>query len=123
VGLGEGMKRDDDLLRQILLDSEASDDVYLDGGVYSGQTAEELSYVYHLRLLADAGLVVPHGNKGLFRITNQGYDYLAAIRDDGIWKKTKEGAAEVGGVSLGIMGELAMVYVKQKLTEVTGLTL
>ena len=41
-----------------------------------------------------------------FRMTNQGHDYLDAIRSDTIWAKTKTGAAELGGTTLGMMMQL-----------------
>ena len=37
-----------------------------------------------------------------YRLTSQGHDFIEAIRDKGIWEKTKEAVAETGGnASLG----------------------
>lgn len=47
----------------------------------------------------------------------------ASIRDDGVWKKTKEAASTAGGVGLGIMKDIAVAYVKQELSTRMGLPL
>ena len=62
-------------------------------------------------------------DSGIFRLTNQGHDYLAAIRDDGIWQKTKEAASSAGGVGLGVMKDIAVAYVKQELSTRLGMAL
>lgn len=56
-------------------------------------------------------------------MTNQGHDYLAAIRSDTMWNKTKEGAAAIGGVTIGMMKDIAIGYVKQEAKEKLGLDL
>jgi len=58
-----------------------------------------------------------------FRLTSKGHDFLEAVRDDGIWQKTKDGVAAVGGATLGIVSEIAIAYVKQKVTEKLGIQL
>ena len=73
----------------------------------------------HARWLADAGLF-HEVNRDVFRITNQGHDYLASIKDEGIWRKTKASAASVGGVGLGVMKDIAVAYVKQELAAKLG---
>ena len=77
---------------------------------------------YHVHLLCDAGLMLPV-NSSAFRMTSQGHDYLDAIRNDNIWTKTKAGAASVGGVTLGIMKDIAIGYLKQQVTEKLGIQL
>ncbi|SOC17033.1 uncharacterized protein DUF2513 [Rhodobacter sp. JA431] len=56
-------------------------------------------------------------------VASAGHDYLDAIRDEGIWQKTKEGAAKMGGVTLGIMKDIAVVYMKEAAAEKLGITL
>ena len=56
-----------------------------------------------------------------YRMTNQGHDYLEAIRSDTVWNKTKQGAAEVGGMTLGMMKDLAIAYFKQEVAGKLGI--
>lgn len=116
------MKRDDDLIRDLLFEAEASDQPYLLAVMTMNPSEAELKRHMHAVWLSDAGLFREE-NKGVFRITDQGHDYLAAIRDEGIWKKTKEAASTAGGVSLGIMVDIATAYVRQKLSDQLGLSL
>jgi hypothetical protein len=58
-----------------------------------------------------------------YRLTNQGHDYIGAIKNETIWKKTKEGALQVGGVTLGMMKDIAIAYLKQEAAERLGLSL
>lgn len=110
------MKRDDDLIRTMLFDAEAQDDWrFLEvGGELLNPEPEENRRAYHAELLVDAGLVAEVG-RGVYRLTNAGHDWLDAVRDDTIWRRTKAGAAKVGGVGLQMMGAIAMGYVKEKL--------
>ena len=111
------MKRDDDLIRELLFEAESSDDPLF--GPFDDE--DETGYA-HAILLCDAGFFHEvHG--GIFRLTNQGHDYLAAIRDDGIWQKTKEAASTAGGVGLGVMKDIAVAYAKQELSTQLGLSL
>ena len=116
------MKRDDDLIRDLLFEAEASDQPYLLAVMTMNPSESDLKRHMHAVWLSDAGFF-QEVNKGVFRITNQGHDYLAAIRDDGVWKKTKEAASTAGGVGLGIMKDIAVAYVKQELSTRLGIAL
>lgn len=83
-------------------------------------TDEEREYAYHVNLICDAGFMTQISNSG-FRMTNQGHDYLDAIRSDTIWAKTKTGAAELGGTTLGMMKDIAVAYLKQEAAEKLGI--
>lgn len=111
------MKRNDDLIRDLLFEAEASDDPLF--GPFDDE--DEKGYA-HAILLCDAGFF-HEVDSGIFRLTNQGHDYLAAIRDDGIWQKTKEAASSAGGVGLGVMKDIALAYVKQELSTRLGMAL
>lgn len=115
------MKRDDDYLRQIMLNLENSDETMFDAPLFLSMSLEDSKLQYQAQLSCDAGLMVEI-NDGVFRMTSQGHDYLDAIRDDGIWRKTKDGAATVGGVTLGMMKEIAIALMKQKLSEKLGIS-
>ncbi len=116
------MKRDDDLIRDLLFEAETSNQPYLLAIMTINPSESDLKRHMHAVWLSDAGFF-QEVNKGVFRITNQGHDYLAAIRDDGVWKKTKEAASTAGGVGLGIMKDIAVAYVKQELSTRLGLPL
>lgn len=110
------MQRDDELIRSLMLDAEASADwrVTEMGAIEIDPDPESDKRAYHLILLCDAGLFAREG-RAIFRLTSAGHDWLDAVRDDTIWTKTKDAAGKVGGASLGIMGAIATGYVKQKL--------
>ena len=77
------MKRDNDLLRQILMDTEKQDDYILSFFLPFSAPIEDRRYKYHIDLLCDAGLMVQISEEE-YRITNAGHDYLEAIRQDTI---------------------------------------
>lgn len=112
------MRRDDELLRKIMLDFEADDDPLLVHVQTLDAGDEDHKVYYHLRLLADAGLLEERGQSGgVFRMTNAGHDFCAALRDDTVWRKTKEASGKVAGASLGLVKEIGLAYVRQKLIE------
>jgi RIO-like serine/threonine protein kinase len=113
------VKRDPDLSRKILFELEASDRWQF---VIDTEGEESKEREYHLELLKDEGLLVSVG-KYTYRMTSKGHDYLDAIRSDTVWNKTKEGAAKVGGMTLGMMKDLAIAYVKQEAAEKLGVKL
>ena len=100
------MKRDMDLVRELLLKLEALD---IRPGVLrtihptdpklavEGSSADEIAH--HLRMLVDGGLINVDGNGFaassclLFRLlTWAGRDFLDSVRDPKIWDKTEKGA-------------------------------
>ena len=52
--------------------------------------------------------------EGTYRLTNQGHDYIEAIKSDTVWQKTKDGASQVGGATLGMMKDIAISYLGKK---------
>lgn len=118
------MKRDDDLIREILLEIERDDEwVLLMPGLSMASEPEERRKLYHIELLRDNGFVTSVA-KGTFRMTAQGHDYLDAIRDQGNWQKTKDAVAATGGnASLEIIKQLATGFLKKKISQHTGIEL
>ena len=56
------------------------------------------------------------------RITFAGHDYLDAVRDNGIWNKTKVVVAETGGsATLEMVRALAIGFLKSKIEKHTGI--
>lgn len=112
------MRRDDDLIRQLMLDFEASEKVLLVAARHLNMSPEESRKYYHLKCLADAGFLEETGKSGgVFRMTNNGHDFCAAIRDETIWNKTKAASASVAGVGLGVMKDIGIGYVRARLIE------
>lgn len=116
------MKRDDDFVRELLLEAESSGGPYLLAVMTMNPSEKDLKRHMHAVWLSDASFF-QEVNKGVFRITNQGHDYLAAIRDDGVWQKTKAAASTAGGVGLGVMKDIAVAYVRQELSTRLGISL
>lgn len=98
------MKRDMDLIRLILLRIEEQYrstviyDLSVDG--YDKETT-----AYHCKLLHEAGLISGYNDQygdnqllhfGVSGLTWAGHDYLDKIRDDTIWRKTKDAIANKG---------------------------
>lgn len=111
------MKRDDDYIRSMLISLEQAETPYLVASQeHNSMSLDDVKKNYHIALLCDARLMTPH-SKTRYRLTSQGHDYVLAIKDISIWDQTKKGAAEAGGVALGLMKDIAIGYVKQKLTE------
>jgi hypothetical protein len=98
------MKRDLDLVRQILLELE--DAPTLSGWIdvkIDGRSREEI--VYHVRLMHETGLIVAEDLSSLQvtdwrpkRMTNEGHVFLDAARSDTVWSKAKEKLLKATGV-------------------------
>lgn len=95
------MKRDMDLVREILLYIENQD--INSGNIepirINGYTLLEI--LEHVKLMENYGLVKDcdydmSGNTCVRTITWEGYDYLDKIRDNTLWKETKDVIKEKG---------------------------
>jgi hypothetical protein len=119
------MKRDLDLIREILLHIESGEqydgtrEFYYstpeDMGL-SGGTPEE--FVYHCTLLIEDGYIDGAAtivNIVVRRLTSRGHDFLDDIRDAGVWKQVKNRLGSLPGVALGIVAELAKSEIKKHL--------
>ena len=104
------MKRDPNLMREILLEMEASPDVIMIYAVPMGGTEEECAKLHHVYLLSDGGLVQEVENN-VFRLTLEGHDFLDAIRDEGRWNKVLEKVS--GGWSLDVLKHVALELLKK----------
>lgn len=116
------MERDEDLIRDLLLRVE-------EGPPHDFHFADRSEHEvnYHLALLVEAnylrGEVVRTGtpDRGktnvysvhVQHLTMEGHDFLDAIRDEGVWAKTKERAQQVAeSVPLSVLKEVAIEIVK-----------
>jgi DNA-binding transcriptional ArsR family regulator len=122
------MRRDMDVVRQLLLHIE-SDDVF-DGSSTGVVTAAELDLpiqvvTYHMKLLVDAGLVdradwLASGDPIIRGLTWQGHEFIDAVRDPEIWRKTKASGKEAGGWTLGLLKDVATALVKDTIKKHIG---
>ena len=125
------MKRNMDLLRLLLLQLEELDE---DGQSIYHYTTDEITIdgftwdqvVYHYDLAVEAGLV-DQGASGVMngilfrRLTWSGHDFVDAVRDNEIWKKTSQGATAAGGFSVELLKDLARGFIRKKISEHTGI--
>lgn len=119
ISWGQGVERNDDMIRQLLLDIEAQPDPLYLMPLHLGMTPEERVRYYHMRLLVDAGMLEESGkNGGVFRMTNAGHDFLALTRQSQAWEAVKTAAAKLGGASVQMLLQIAEGIARQKLAEI-----
>jgi hypothetical protein len=98
------MKRDMDLVRQILLNAEA-----LPVGppmLYRVGEVEDLVLLHHLEMLIEAGLLKgklsrSQGSRGdvigISGLTWEGHEWIETVRSDRVWEETKAALLESEG--------------------------
>ena len=119
------MKRDNEYLRELLFRMEACETSYYITRRFIGMKPEDEKEPYHLDLLCDDGYVaILKEGSDSYRLTSKGHDFIAAIRDPDIWKKTIKTIADAGGnTTIDIMLALAKGFLILKFKEVTGIDL
>lgn len=115
------MKLNPDCLRDLLmyLESETRPN-YIVSFTASGlrEKSEKLSrysadeLLYHIEQCSASGLLIQYtkdlsGNLLIADISPKAHEFLANIRDDTLWGKTKGIAREVGSASMSALGEIA----------------
>lgn len=118
------MTRENDLVRQILLQVEAS---RTDGPMHRREfdvDADAETLNEHLRMLAGAGFLelrvieeaaMPTTIEVL-RLTWDGHEFLDTIRSDTVWEKTLQKVADTtGSTSLKVLQSLATAIAKSEL--------
>lgn len=116
------MTRDNEYIRDLLFEIETQEIPYVLITKELAPSNENLKRNYHIELLCDAGLMTFSGGHR-YRLTNQGHDYIEAIKNDTVWKKTKDGITEIGGATLGMVKDIAIAYLKQEAVERLGIKL
>jgi Hypothetical protein (DUF2513) len=129
------MKRDMDLIRELLLKLEALP-MRMGGIVTITPDADEIAVPgydtaqidYHLGQIRRAGFIDEGGARpasgiGFRCLTWEGHDFLDSVRDPKIWAKTKEGALVAGGFTFDLLKDLAKGFLKKQIEERTGVTL
>ena len=103
------MKRDVDLIRQLLFDIERQGAECAIDALRNGAAQEiDERLRYHLRLLIDAGLAKEtdrtSAGQPCVRLTNTGHEFLDLCRDEARWREAKWIVQEQsGGLSLSVL--------------------
>ena len=89
------MKRDFDLVREILLEAEAQDFKRTQPIAPPGYTNEEIKY--HVKIMVDGGLLqekqdpkIMHPALVFDGLTWEGHEFLDSIREENIWETVKK---------------------------------
>lgn len=118
------MRRDDDLIRRIMLAVEAQAPGET---VPSEELAETLErphghVVEHLMMLEDVGWIetIDASTLGeparlIERVTMPGHDFLAAIRKETVWREVLRRASPFGSVPLDVMKAIATAEIRRAL--------
>ncbi len=137
------MNRDKDLLRSLMIEIVDDPNSKKDFYFFFDDEKDDLRREYHLDLLIEVAflnlkseLVQQQGRGGTairHRIvrrgvsvsaTSSGHDYVDAIRDEGIWAKTKTAVAQNGGnATIAIMRDLAVGFLRKQISDRTGIQL
>lgn len=121
------MKRDMDLIRNLLLEIEEKDGgnngrIDFDKGKISENTIVEHLFLMHTANLIEGINASTMSCRGFLaqRLTWQGHDFLDSVRDPEIWQKTKDGAMAAGGFTVELLGEIAKGLLRTQIKKFTG---
>jgi hypothetical protein len=115
------MRRDFDLIREMLLAVEAHPHGRAQEIKVPGRSSAEIGY--HAYLICDAGLAegvdMTHmGSPGpewiLTSLTSEGHDFLDAARERSTWEQAKAIAAKAGGYTLRTIFEALITILAQR---------
>ena len=121
------MKRDQDLVRQLLLLIENHGVEPLKGRTVKLDGHEYVEIMAHLNLLSDANFIVAEHSRSstnpdrliatevIFDLTWKGHEYLDSIRDPKVWKQTKAISKKAGSVSFEFLVEIAKGVAREAL--------
>jgi hypothetical protein len=129
------MKRDMDLIRELMLKLESlpmeRGDVFIvsaedEALQIRGYNEHEIDY--HLSLIEEAGLIDTAGagsmtGYGFARLSWTGHDFLDSVRNPEVWAKTKAGALAAGGFTVQLLADLAKGFLKKQIEDRTGVKL
>jgi Hypothetical protein (DUF2513) len=116
------MKRNMDLVRQILIAMDDHDHGFAPDMNIEGFTEEEIGY--HCYLMDDAGLIeaadaTTLGSSTPFalpiKLTWSGHEFLENSKDQNVWDQTKQAIDKLGGASFSIWTSVMTKIVMQNL--------
>lgn len=121
------MKRDIDIIRNILLQVENSTNI---NGVKSEDLVQDSTiHAYNFKLLVEEEYlhgkdITTYGSKFVPEMFNVnlsmlGHDFLDATRDDGVWQEVKSKATTIGSWTMGVLLEIAKVVIAGKIANAT----
>ncbi|MGR3897093.1 DUF2513 domain-containing protein [Pseudomonas sp. 1176_21] len=132
------MRRDPELIRLLMLKLEAWEKPataiqyigYKKDLAIAGYTDDEV--YYHVDQILQIGWIdsggplsitgmTPGGQFSFHGLTPKGHDFVDSVRDDVIWKLTKDGAKEAGGYTLQLLSALGKGFVKKQIEKLTGI--
>lgn len=121
------MKRDMDLVRQILLACEACDPEEELLPVPTILDCTRTQVCYHIHLMGQAGLLIvvdqthmssPCPQAALLSVTWAGHDFIDNTKSSAVWTATKEAAKKAGGVGFDLLIQIAKYEAKQQLKKI-----
>lgn len=122
---GTPMKRDLELVRTILLEAEQIDPANPHLPASHFENVEPAVLGEHFRLMHEKDLIVAHWisvNSGVIhpqsisRVKNEGHDFLEAIRNDSVWKKTlNKIGGTTGAATLELTKAIALHFLREQL--------
>ncbi|MDX1004622.1 DUF2513 domain-containing protein [Sinorhizobium medicae] len=135
---GRDLKLEMDLLRELLLYVEKNADrphSDLENIEIDGWSKEQIEY--HVVLAFEDGLIkaridelpdfedagILHIDYSVHRLTMRGHNFLGSIVEPSNWEAIKGGAKKAGAVTTSLLYSIAEAYVKQRVTEITGIPL
>ena len=117
------MKRDMDLVRQILLTLSNHESGYAPPHLeLEGYNKSQIKY--HCLIMGEAGLILAEDHTELgdtspgasaIRLTWEGHDFIANAENEENWTQTKSALSKLGDVSFSIWGSVLTSVVKQNL--------
>jgi Hypothetical protein (DUF2513) len=125
------MKRDMDLIRELLLEIEGGTTDFATCPVSEqGRPDREEAWRRgeHLHLLEQAKMIEAYANPAAGHVivrglTWHGHDLIDSIRDLKIWEKTKRGVEGAGGFTVDLLKDLAKGFMKKQIEDCTGVRL
>ena len=118
------MKRDMNLVREILLDATNQENGYVNASPsIDGYTSDQVAH--HIYLMWKADLVEaadvsdydsPSPQAMLLSVTWNGHEFIEAARSDSVWNKALGKASAAGGsLTIGILKDLLVLTARQQL--------
>ncbi len=118
------MKRDMDLVRQILLICEATGPDERVPGVPEVEGYSRTQVGYHIYLMGQAGLLDtsdthssddPYPQALLHSVTWRGHEFIDSTQSPTVWNATKELAKKAGGAGFELLLQIAKYEAKEQL--------
>jgi hypothetical protein len=115
------MKRDMDLIREVLIAIEKFETVQ--PHILSIKGYDEQTVAYNITLLKEAGLVEARTGQidsklyaEPIKLTWAGHEFLESIQNKNVWEKTKQFVSKNGGgLALSVVKDLAISYLRKEM--------